>query len=57
MLSVFGASDWLKDIRSVDVRSVPDWLISNYFYNEMNIISALAFTSLFASSDSNGFSP
>ena len=35
--SVFGASDWLKDIRSVDVRSIPDWLISNYFYNEMNI--------------------
>jgi UDP-2,3-diacylglucosamine pyrophosphatase LpxH len=38
LLSVFGASDWLKDIRSVDVRSIPDWLISNYFYNEMNII-------------------
>ena len=36
--SVFGASDWLKDIRSVDVRSVPDWLASNYFYNEMNIV-------------------
>lgn len=36
--SVFGASDWLKDIRSVDVRSIPDWLASNYFYNEMNII-------------------
>lgn len=35
--SVFGASDWLKDIRSVDVRSIHDWLISNYFYNEMNI--------------------
>jgi UDP-2,3-diacylglucosamine pyrophosphatase LpxH len=35
--SVFGTSDWLKDIRSVDVRSIPDWLISNYFYNEMNI--------------------
>jgi UDP-2,3-diacylglucosamine pyrophosphatase LpxH len=35
--SVFGASDWLKDIRSVDVRSIPDWLVSNYFYNEMNI--------------------
>ncbi|MDQ4119971.1 MAG: metallophosphoesterase [Acidobacteriota bacterium] len=38
LLSVFGASDWLKDIRSVDVRSIPDWLISNYFYNEMNIV-------------------
>jgi UDP-2,3-diacylglucosamine pyrophosphatase LpxH len=36
--SVFGASDWLKDIRSVDVRSIPDWLASNYFYNEMNIV-------------------
>ena len=36
--SVFGTSDWLKDIRSVDVRSIPDWLISNYFYNEMNVI-------------------
>jgi UDP-2,3-diacylglucosamine pyrophosphatase LpxH len=35
--SVFGASDWLKDIRSVDVRQIPDWLISNYFYNEMNV--------------------
>lgn len=36
--SVFGATDWLKDIRSVDVRLIPDWLISNYFYNEMNLI-------------------
>ena len=36
--SVFGASDWLKDIRSVDVRSIPDWLVSNYFYNEKNIV-------------------
>ncbi len=35
--SVFGATDWLKDIRSVDVRQIPDWLISNYFYNEMNL--------------------
>jgi predicted phosphodiesterase len=35
--SVFGASDWLKDIRSVDVRQIPDWIISNYFYNEMNL--------------------
>jgi UDP-2,3-diacylglucosamine pyrophosphatase LpxH len=35
--SVFGATDWLKDIRSVDVRLIPDWLISNYFYNEMNL--------------------
>ena len=36
--SVFGTSDWLKDIRSVDVRWIPDWLVSNYFYREMNII-------------------
>jgi len=36
--SVFGRSDWLKDIRSVDVRQIPDWLVSNYFYNEMNIV-------------------
>ena len=36
--SVFGTSDWLKDIRSVDVRQIPDWLVSNYFYNEMNIV-------------------
>lgn len=36
--SVFGTSNWLKDIRSVDVRQIPDWLISNYFYNEMNIV-------------------
>lgn len=34
--SVFGTTDWLKDIRSVDVRQLPDWIISNYFYNEMN---------------------
>jgi UDP-2,3-diacylglucosamine pyrophosphatase LpxH len=35
--SVFGYTDWLKDIRSVDVRQIPDWLVSNYFYNEMNL--------------------
>ncbi len=34
--SVFGTTDWLKDIRSVDVRQLPDWIISNYFYNEMS---------------------
>ena len=34
--SVFGNRDWLRDIRSVDVRQIPDWLISNYFYREMN---------------------
>jgi len=36
--SVFGRSDWLRDIRSIDVRQIPDWLVSNYFYNEMNIV-------------------
>ena len=36
--SVFGTTDWLKDIRSVDVRQLPDWVISNYFYNEMSPI-------------------
>ncbi len=36
--SVFGKTDWLKDIRSVDVRQLPDWIISNYFYNEMSPI-------------------
>ena len=36
--SVFGTTDWLKDIRSVDVRQLPDWIISNYFYNEMSPI-------------------
>ncbi|MEZ5427676.1 MAG: metallophosphoesterase [Pyrinomonadaceae bacterium] len=35
--SVFGRSNWLKDVRSVDVRQIPDWLISNYFYHEMNL--------------------
>ncbi len=34
--SVFGTTAWLKDIRSVDVRQLPDWLISNYFYHEMS---------------------
>lgn len=38
LYSTFGANDWLKDIRSVDVRSLPDWLLSNYFYNEMNLV-------------------
>lgn len=36
--SIFGARDWLKDVRSVDVRSLFDWLASNYFYNEMNFV-------------------
>lgn len=36
--SVFGTTDWLKDIRSADVRQLPDWIISNYFYHEMSPI-------------------
>ena len=36
--STFGRSDWLKDIRSIDVRQIPDWLVSNYFYREMNVV-------------------
>lgn len=36
--SEFGRKPWLKDIRSVDVRQLPDWILSNYFYNEMSPI-------------------
>ncbi len=36
--SKFGRKPWLKDIRSVDVRQLPDWILSNYFYNEMSPI-------------------
>ena len=36
--SVFGHSDWLKDIRSVAVEVIPEWLASNYFYREMNML-------------------
>lgn len=36
--SAFGKTPWLKDIRSVDVRQLPDWILSNYFYNEMSPI-------------------
>ena len=38
VIRCFGKTAWLKDIRSVDVRQLPDWLISNYFYHEMNPI-------------------
>ena len=34
--SEFGTSTWLKDIRSVATMEIPDWVISNYFYREMN---------------------
>lgn len=37
-VSVFGRSDWLKDIRSVAVEAIPEWLASNYFYREMNMM-------------------
>jgi UDP-2,3-diacylglucosamine pyrophosphatase LpxH len=33
--SVHGATDWLKDIRSVGTMQIPDWIFSNYFYREM----------------------
>jgi UDP-2,3-diacylglucosamine pyrophosphatase LpxH len=34
--SVFGRGNWLKDIRSVGTLQIPDWVLSNYFYREMN---------------------
>jgi UDP-2,3-diacylglucosamine pyrophosphatase LpxH len=36
--SDFGRGDWLKDIRSVDTRQIPDWVLSNYFYREMSTL-------------------
>ena len=36
--SDFGRGDWLKDIRSVDTRQIPDWVLSNYFYREMGTL-------------------
>jgi UDP-2,3-diacylglucosamine pyrophosphatase LpxH len=36
--SDFGKGDWLKDIRSVDTRQIPDWVLSNYFYREMGTL-------------------
>jgi len=36
--SNFGRGDWLKDIRSVDTRQIPDWVLSNYFYREMGTL-------------------
>lgn len=36
--SDFGKGNWLKDIRSVDTKRIPDWILSNYFYREMNSI-------------------
>lgn len=36
--SVFGRSDWLKDIRSIAVEAIPEWLASNYFYREMSAL-------------------
>ncbi len=34
--SAFGRGNWLKDIRSVGTEHIPDWILSNYFYREMN---------------------
>lgn len=36
--SDFGKGNWLKDIRSVRTKQIPDWILSNYFYREMNSI-------------------
>ncbi|MFK7800422.1 MAG: metallophosphoesterase [Anaerolineae bacterium] len=35
--SEFGNGNWLKDIRSIRTRQIPEWMFSNYFYREMNI--------------------
>jgi UDP-2,3-diacylglucosamine pyrophosphatase LpxH len=34
----FGKGNWLKDIRSVGTRQIPDWVLSNYFYREMSTV-------------------
>jgi UDP-2,3-diacylglucosamine pyrophosphatase LpxH len=50
--SIFGRGNWLKDIRSVGTMEIPEWLLSNYFYREMNgpirwfLIPILIFLSL-----------
>lgn len=36
--SEFGRGNWLKDIRSVGTEHIPDWVLSNYFYREMNMV-------------------
>jgi UDP-2,3-diacylglucosamine pyrophosphatase LpxH len=36
--SDFGNGNWLKDIRSLDPKQIPDWIMSNYFYREMSTI-------------------
>ena len=36
--SDFGKGNWLKDIRSVNAKLIPDWIMSNYFYREMSAI-------------------
>jgi UDP-2,3-diacylglucosamine pyrophosphatase LpxH len=36
--SDFGKGNWLKDIRSLDPKQIPDWIMSNYFYREMSPI-------------------
>jgi len=38
-LSSLGRYNWLKDIQSVSpMEEVPHWMLSNYFYREMNLI-------------------
>ena len=36
--SDFGRGNWLKDIRSVGTMQIPDSILSNYFYREMNSV-------------------
>jgi UDP-2,3-diacylglucosamine pyrophosphatase LpxH len=36
--SDFGRGNWLKDIRSVGTTQIPEWILSNYFYREMNAV-------------------
>jgi UDP-2,3-diacylglucosamine pyrophosphatase LpxH len=45
--SDFGKGNWLKDIRSVDTKQIPDWVLSNYFYREMSPILRCLFLPFF----------
>ncbi len=53
--SVFGTTAWLKDIRSVDVRQLPDWIISNYFYHEMSPFIRWLLVPFFVLADDHDF--
>ena len=51
LYSEFGNGNWLKDIRSIRTVQIPEWMFSNYFYREMNILFrwlALPFLLLFS---------